>query len=349
MATWTGDESGTAVNGDGFHYAPPDLKIASHESVGWWGPLDGPQPRSGGDAACNNKAGSVNRWHRSQAVSKQNSTKVSLPELPPAVDDVVGSASGDQLNSCPGASPTLRCLGQGGSDEFCQPGDELPTPSTKQFIESASLRYSLAEVQRQIASCDEAISAIPGELELSGCGERAEAAALCSSICRAVAKRRTLQHEAKERAEEIHDLEEVLLLRNNRHRTTDLPLESNHAAATGLDSSSLLTGGGGGCGAMPSLWGSPCSSGDEATEGVWRECTAALEGELRRKSARVLELHQSVHSLETRLQEQLELHDKQLDMVQKALQGAVEAGSVTCRKREPNCNKTGAAVREMMC
>jgi hypothetical protein len=242
-------------------------------------------------------------------------------------------------------------LGQSGSDEFCQPNDALPAPSTKLAIESASLRYSLAEIQRQISSCDEAISAVPGELELSGCGERAEAAALCSSICRAVARKQALQQEARERAEEIHDLEEVLLHRNGRHRTTDLPLESTHTAAAVLDSSSLLMGGGcgGGGGMLPSLWGSPCSSGDEATEGVWRECTAALEGELRRKSARVLQLHQNVHSLEARLQEQLELHDKQLDMAQRALQEAVGAGSATCSVTDAKCNKLGAGIGEMHC
>merc|ERR1719272_1361203 len=52
----------------------------------------------------------------------------------------------------------------------------------------------------------------------------------------------------------------------------------------------------------------------------WKECAAALEGEIRRKSQLALELHHRVHGLETQLQRQQQATDERLASMHSSLE-----------------------------
>mmetsp|Transcript_64533 Transcript_64533/g.118852 ORF Transcript_64533/g.118852 Transcript_64533/m.118852 type:complete len:182 (+) Transcript_64533:2-547(+) len=76
---------------------------------------------------------------------------------------------------------------------------------------------------------------------------------------------------------------------------------------------------------------------DASPDGIncWRECIAALEGEIRRKSLRALELHQKVHGLENQMRQQLQANDDNVNGVHQTLQCILDRldevpSSVTC-------------------
>jgi len=65
------------------------------------------------------------------------------------------------------------------------------------------------------------------------------------------------------------------------------------------------------------------ASNPPAESSIWKESIAALEGELKRKSAHGLELHRRVHELEQDLQLQLKFNDQRVDDVKKALENTL--------------------------
>merc|ERR1719272_997181 len=73
--------------------------------------------------------------------------------------------------------------------------------------------------------------------------------------------------------------------------------------------------------AAPSSDVSFMSTEDMAPDGAscWRECVAALEGEIRRKSQLALELHHRVHGLETQLWNQLQATDDRMGSMHSSL------------------------------
>merc|ERR1719356_2308917 len=125
-----------------------------------------------------------------------------------------------------------------------------------------------------------------------------EVSNLCQSIRKAISRKQALRDEVHEQQEEVRRLTEALQCANQR--VADLEMK----AVPGF--------GGGGAhleGAVE----------DGTGDSVWRECVTALEGELRRKSLRAVELHRRVHWLESQLGQQLQVNDDRVAGVQTAL------------------------------
>mmetsp|Transcript_53638 Transcript_53638/g.166503 ORF Transcript_53638/g.166503 Transcript_53638/m.166503 type:complete len:247 (+) Transcript_53638:107-847(+) len=195
---------------------------------------------------------------------------------------------GDEAPAPPAA--TASCSGVAGA-----PSGSAPAA----VAEVASLQQRLAQVRREIAARDAALAALPR-------GD-SEAAALCVGICREVARRRELQRDVRECAGGVQDLREALRRSRQRYKEFEAPrrqqLFGSLSADTGLNAAASL--------------------GEDATETVWRECVAALEGEIRRKSARALELQRTVSRMEAELQQQLEANDSRIQAAHQVLQATL--------------------------
>lgn len=79
------------------------------------------------------------------------------------------------------------------------------------------------------------------------------------------------------------------------------------------------------------------------SESIWRECVAALEGEIRRKTAAGHNLQRRIHVLEAELQEQLEVADGALDSVQSLLESSLKVLEVFPTSRAEGQGNEGKA------
>lgn len=172
--------------------------------------------------------------------------------------------------------------------------DSTPESPSALHQQLDSVRLAIAERNRQLAAL------------ASGDEPGSEAAALRAEIRRAIADRQSLQEEMKRQAREMQSLDEACL---------------------GLQGAEKLGEGAGRHGApappaaAPSSDASFVSTEEAGPDGAscWRECVAALEGEIRRKSQLALELHHRVHALESQLHQQLQATDDRVETLHSSL------------------------------
>lgn len=168
-----------------------------------------------------------------------------------------------------------------------------------------------AFLQHQLAQVRAAVAAREGELAQIFASDQAmsaEVCSLCDEVRSAIAKQHAALSQRSGQQEELHRLSNTLGQANARIceleskvvPSSDLYLQSVRADSVAND-----------------------ADDDSPADASGREQLAALEGELRRKSMRVLELRRRVHALETQLGEQLQSNADLVSVVEAGLQDAI--------------------------
>lgn len=136
------------------------------------------------------------------------------------------------------------------------------------------------------------------------------AVVLKEELPRAVAEKRALESEALDRASDLQRLEDEV--RGTERVMTKLEDQLTRQA---LGSSSCST----------SLVSTEVFKDGDDSINCWKESAILLEGEIRRKASRALELHHRVHRLEAELRRQLQANEDNVTCVATALQNTWQA------------------------
>lgn len=222
------------------------------------------------------------------------------PPRPDASD--VGGPDGDDFGS-PGA---LRAAGVS-SPHGRLAVENDKTPETDLHRQLDNVRLAIADRNRQIAALT------------SGDAPGSEAAALRADIRKAIADKQSLQEDMVRQANEMQALDEAFRRPDARVQELEACLGFQSADKFGESTSRYGTS------ALPVVGPSSdasfLSTEDAALDGAscWRECVAALEGEIRRKSQLALELHHRVHTLENQLHQQLQATDDRVETMHSSL------------------------------
>lgn len=174
-------------------------------------------------------------------------------------------------------------------------GNAVASQESEEF-----LRRRLQELSRDIRDRSADIDQL-----LQGADE--DALELCQRIRTAVARKHVFRIEMQKQEDDTTVLNEAISRANRRIGELEAKVTAMGGAGSSLGSSA-----------------SAGSSEDGATDSVWRECVNSLEGELRRKSARAVELHKRVAWLEEQLGQQLQANDDRCASVHAALREVLE-------------------------
>lgn len=267
-----------------------DPRAASGGS-GWWGPLDGPAP------------GAMTTTFATMS-SQQPSQGYGAPGV--AFDEE-------------GAMSRALGLGIAGTGPAVNGGLRSGAGYDTFDVESTS-RDEVPILLRQLDEMGRAVSARDLELQTMLGGASAapngELAALVEDIRSAIHKKQSFQAEAREHEDAILRLTESLEQTNRRVAELDEKVRTGAGTIDGSHGNIARP-------SDPAIPGgaSPGSSADDgAVDGAWRDTIGSLEGELRRKSMRALELRRRVHWLETQLGQQLQANEQRAAVARASLE-----------------------------
>lgn len=161
--------------------------------------------------------------------------------------------------------------------------------------------------QQPVSQCRENMVDAPGATTYLK--STPQAAALCADIRRAVVRRQELQLEMQE-----HQKQRESAASGGQATGSPAAAPAAHPCSS-------------------SRSGSPCAAATGSSAAAptaslaWQDNAAALEAELRRKSALSMELHRRVHQLEADLELQLQYNDQRIDEVKATLERAAHGHS----------------------
>lgn len=269
----------------------------------WWGPLDGPGPSGSSEPSpMRGATGARNCLEsRSQGFVMGAATRNSPQTLTSINDNIVTGLSACH-NLCP-------CDIPGSSASNVSP------PRDQGIGEATALHVKLNQLSRGMASKGSECRVDQLWNQWAGV-ERQKLNVMVDSVHELIASKHALLEETH-----IHELTMRKLA--DELQAADLRMEQleRQAQSVGIvipdtfycqvDASNLTSEG--------------FASEHISQVGVWHESADALEGELRRKSARALAVQGRVHRLEEQLREQLQSNDGKIDGVYGMLQSLVAA------------------------
>eukprot|EP00929_Paragymnodinium_shiwhaense_P020182 TRINITY_DN13528_c0_g1_i4.p1 TRINITY_DN13528_c0_g1~~TRINITY_DN13528_c0_g1_i4.p1 ORF type:complete len:320 (+),score=64.16 TRINITY_DN13528_c0_g1_i4:192-1151(+) len=271
----------------------PEHKEAT-AAAGWWGPLDGPEPSasSGHPPARDVPADSLS------GCKQIPGGLAGLVSATIAGTAPVSQSSARQTAEQRTADQSRTRRPEDSAHDSLLERKSAAGRAAEDAVEYEELRKKLERVRRGLVGTHADMDAL---VHTAAAGNP-EAATLMQDICSAAAKKQALEGEAREHVQAIEQLEEAS--RNADDRLAELEarvLNMEHEEVRARSA------------------GAETSEDAAARESVWREPLAHLEGELRRKSARALDLHRRVHWLEEQLGRQLDENEQRAQKTHEAL------------------------------
>lgn len=190
--------------------------------------------------------------------------------------------------------------------------DSLDDESTSQDGVPILLRR-IDEINRLVAARDLELQSMLGGVTGMSNSSGGELAALIEDIRSAIHKRHSLRAEARDHESSIQRLAESLERANRRVTDLDEKVVRRRDEADQLPKTNDES-----CTDVVRTSENANENGDDG--GIWRDTISSLEGELRRKSIRALELRRRVHWLETQLGQQLEVNEQRTTVARAALE-----------------------------